>query len=115
MKRTEEQECIALNDWARYHPICKHYLVHIPNGGTRHLLEAMKLKRMGVRAGVSDYLLAYPTSKHKGLWIEMKSKNGKLTEQQANWLKLMKDIGHDTLVAYSFEEARDYIVNEYLK
>jgi hypothetical protein len=56
-------------------------MIHIPNGGSRHKLEAAKFKKMGVRAGVPDYLM----SNSDGVpvaWFEFKfGKNG-LQENQ---------------------------------
>ncbi len=109
IKKSEDQEQIALMQWAALHPICKEYLIHIPNGGSRHPLEALKLKKMGVKRGVSDLFLAYPSRGFHGLWIEMKSKNGSITSYQKKWLHSMEGIGYNIFVAYSFEEAKETI------
>jgi hypothetical protein len=120
---TEQQEQIALMQWAALHPICKDYLIHIPNGGSRHPLEAKNLKRMGVKAGVSDLFLAYPQYHYDeegmhgqwrhGLWIELKSKKGKVTNTQLYWLSQMQERNYIAEVAYGWEEARD-IISRYL-
>ena len=61
--RSEDTEQIAVIQWAQYnvnhHPELK-WLHHCPNGGSRNRLEAVKLKQMGVKAGVSDLCLPYP-------------------------------------------------------
>jgi hypothetical protein len=113
---TEEQEHLALMQWARLHPICKEYLIHIPNGGYRHKGEAKKLKAMGVKAGVSDFFLAYPCSLYSyGLWIELKRNNllCKPTVLQQKWLIKMKDAGYVSAVAYGWEHAKQ-IIEDYL-
>lgn len=113
---TEEQEHIAFMDWARLHPICKDYLIHIPNGGSRHPLEAKKLKRMGVKAGVSDFFLAYPKLSIEGdgfpkgviscgMWMELKTKGGKLTITQNNWLARMQIQRYFCYIAYGCDDA----------
>jgi hypothetical protein len=76
---TEIQHHIGLMSWAKTQPILDEYLIHIPNGGYRHPLEALKLKKMGVKAGVSDLFLAYPNPNYHGLWIELKSEKGKIS------------------------------------
>ena len=48
----------------------------IPNGGTRHMLEAINLKKEGVTRGVSDYCVILP---HIVLFIEMKRRPKILT------------------------------------
>jgi hypothetical protein len=103
---TEDQEQIALMHWARLTPICRDYLIHIPNGGSRNVLEAKKFKAMGVKAGVSDLFLAYPSNRYGGLWIELKRKGGKLTEPQRHWLSCMNNLGYKACVCYGWGEAK---------
>ncbi len=85
------------------------YLIHIPNGGYRHPREAKKLKKMGVKAGVSDLLLAYPNDYYHGLWIELKSPKGKLSSEQKEWLNRMKAVDYSACVSYSLEETFDIL------
>lgn len=111
---TEEQEHLALIQWVILHPICRKYLIHIPNGGSRNIIEAAKLKKMGVKAGVSDLFLAYPNGIYYGLWIELKRrKGGILTKGQRDWLYIMQAVGYSTVVAYGWEEAKE-MITEYL-
>lgn len=44
-------------------------LFHVPNGGSRNRIEAAKLKRMGVRAGVADFIFLH---KGRAYFIELK-------------------------------------------
>jgi hypothetical protein len=113
----ESSEAKTLWEWAQYHPIAKDYLFAIPNGGTRNVREAINMRAQGVRPGVSDYFLAYPSNGKHGLWIELKRSNkttSKLTEEQGIWLVRMEKIGYITLVAYGAEEAikkiKDYLM-----
>lgn len=108
---TEDQEQIALMQWASFHPICKDYLIHIPNGGSRNLLEAKKLKAMGVKSGVSDLFLAYPMNEYSGLWIELKRKGGKLRISQERWGILVSKVYYKFAVCYGFDEAKSVIEN----
>ena len=111
----EYQEGINLMQWALYHPIAKNHLIHIPNEGKRSWKEGKKKKQEGIKSGVSDYFLAYPSNNKHGLWIELKrrSKQAKLTENQAIWLVRMEKSGYATKVAYGWEEAKKFIL-EYL-
>lgn len=52
---------------------------HVPNGGTRNVIEAMTLKRMGVKAGVPDFIILH---KGWGFGIELKAGKGGLSEPQ---------------------------------
>ena|SRR6185312_8341360 len=112
---TEEQEHFALMDWLTYRPSIKSHFIHIPNGGSRHILEAKKLKRMGVKKGVSDFFLAQPAHPYAGLWIELKRKNKKImpSKEQQEWIDLMNAAGYKAVICYGAQEAIDQI-NAYL-
>lgn len=111
---TETQHHIGLMIWARTQPILSEYLIHIPNGGYRRPQEAIKLKKMGVKAGVSDLFLAYPNPAYHGLWIELKSEKGHLSPAQKHWLNLMAAVGYATAVSYSIEDTYD-ILQDYFE
>ncbi len=113
MKESEHQKLIW--KWAKQHPICCDFLCAIPNGGTRNIREAVNMKAQGVRSGVSDMFLAYPSDGYHGLWIELK-RNPKvlgLSKNQIIWLERMLHVGYQALVAYGHEEAIKFI-EEYL-
>ena len=62
-------------------------LHHIPNGGMRSKAEAVRFKRIGVKAGVPDLCLPVARKGYHGLYIELKrQKGGKLSEDQKKWL-----------------------------
>lgn len=113
-KDTERAHCYALMEWASYHSICKDLLFHIPNERKCTPAEGWALKRMGVRAGVSDYFLPYPTAKFNGLWIEMKMPGRLITPEQKSWLESMKSLKFAAHVAYGVDQAIE-IIEKYLK
>lgn len=96
---------------------------HVPNGGSRHFLEAVKFKAMGVKPGVPD-LLIFAAGKrgmnpvginpYLGLAIELKVGKNKTNENQIKFLTGLALAGWKTAVCYSFDEAREEIDN-YLK
>jgi hypothetical protein len=101
--------------------LCHKYLNHnypalrgmcfaVPNGGTRHKAEAMKLVATGVVAGIPDYLIVLP---HGIVPIEFKFGDNGLTDRQeaihAFWLKFQ----HVIHVCYSIKEFLD-ICDRYL-
>lgn len=93
------------------------YLFHIPNGGTRNLREAVELKAQGVKAGVPDLFLPYaniteqnPSSGYFGLFIELKVKPNKPSQEQLEWMAALESYGYFTKVCYSWEEARDILI-----
>ncbi len=118
MSATERAEQINLHYWCR---VKKLVSFAIPNGGSRHMLEAVNLKKEGVVKGVSDYCVILP---HCVLFIEMKRrkkklKSGKLSnshskpsKEQLEFLDNIK-INKNVIgfVAYGWTEAKEFIEN----
>lgn len=108
---TESQEAKWLMEWARLHPICSKYLIKISNEGRRSPREGCRFRLEGLKAGVSDYFLAYPTSRHHGLWIELKRRSkSNVTEQQLWWLTAMQKHNYEAKICYGWEESRETIL-----
>lgn len=89
-------------------------LYHVPNGGSRNRVEAAKLKRMGVKAGVPDLVLPIPMGGYAGLYIEMKVGSNKPTKRQQEWIECLKMYGHRVQTCYCANEAIETIEN-YMK
>lgn len=88
-------------------------MYHCPNGGRRNKLEAARLKREGVKKGVPDIFLPVAKNGKHGLYIEMKSKQGKLEESQKAFIQKLKDQGYKVCVCYGWEQAKETLI-EYL-
>lgn len=84
------------------HPILQ-YLVHVPNGGARSKGEAGKLKAMGTKPGIPDFVLPRARGSWRGLAIELKSDTGRLKEEQKFWLRGLEAEGYLTSVCRSLE------------
>lgn len=106
--RSEDTEQINVIQWAGWntnrYPELK-WLHHCPNGGSRNRAEAVKLKQMGVKAGVSDLCLPYPKGIYCGLYIEMKYGDNRQQDTQKEFLADMAKAGHFVATCYSSEEA----------
>jgi hypothetical protein len=112
---SEKQEQIALFQRAELHPICRDYMWHTPNGGYRNMLEAVSLKRQGVKPGVPDITLAYPTENYPGLYIELKNrKKGKPTTEQQQMIDRLRSVGYRAEICHGWEAAWD-VIEEYLR
>lgn len=90
------------------------------NGGSRVLtdvgsgkkipLEAMALRRQGVKPGTPDIFLDVPSNGKHGLRIELKrKKGGVVSEEQKAWLSRYNAYGYTAIVCYGFDQARDAI------
>jgi hypothetical protein len=84
-------------------------MFHIPNGGTRNVVEAGFLKAAGVRAWVPDIFLPVARWGKHGLWIELKIKDNKPRKNQNEWMEMLRHFGFAVVVAYSWVEASNYI------
>jgi len=96
---------------------CANERTNIASGGVT------KLKRMGVRAGVSDILIFESGwnedeqdsdyNYYYGLAVELKVKPNKTTNKQVEFLERIEKSGWKTSVCFSFDEAKK-IIDEYL-
>ena len=112
----EEQHQIALIKWARYsveqYPQLK--LLHSSLNGIKLPIGlAKKAKAGGMLAGVWDLFLPVSLEDYwSGLYIEMKSKTGKLTKEQV-WFKDQLKDKFLFVVVRDWRDGRDILV-EYL-
>lgn len=85
----------------------------VPNGRTS-MLEGLKYKRLGAKAGVPDVVVDFPVEPYHGLRIEFKRREGGVvSDAQQVWLDNLNKRGYLAVVAYGFEEAKK-IIDQYL-
>ncbi len=84
-------------------------LHHCPNGGFRGMQAGMRFKALGVKAGVPDVVLPVPRGKYYGLWIEVKTATGKVSDSQKEWHERLTKIGHFVVVIRTAEEGIETI------
>ena len=110
---TEAQEQIKLIQYCEIKGFPYNLIFHIPNGGSRNVLEAVNLKKQGVKAGVPDLFLPYASKGYHGLFIEMKStrKGAKTSEAQKEWIAKLLSEGYQCSVCHGFDEAKNEIDN----
>ena len=108
MKHKEDilqEQCVT---WFRLkYP--KKIIFSIPNGGSRRLLEAVRLKRQGVLKGVPDLLIPEPVEPYCGMFIELKVKPNKPTKEQTEFLQNMAKKGYMAGVCYTFERFQEVV------
>jgi len=66
------------------------FWLHVPNGGTRNVIEAVQFKRRGVKPGVPDLIFIHAG---KVTGIELKSDVGRLSDNQRHTQALMRAAG----------------------
>jgi hypothetical protein len=65
---------------------------------------------MGTRPGFPDLILLYPAFGYSFLAIEMKSPNGKQSDYQKEYQKLVEAIGAKYVLCRSFDDFRKEIM-----
>ena len=82
---TLQASCVR---WFRYQ--YPHLVIYaVPNGGSRNVREAQRLKAEGVLAGVADLVVMLPQG--KSLYIEMKVRGNRQTDNQKEFQKVIED------------------------
>jgi hypothetical protein len=68
--------------------------------------EGMKLQRMAVKRGVSDFFLGISAHGYHSLWVELKVGNGKLSKEQIAFIKRKNNRGFLALAVWGEEAAK---------
>lgn len=102
----ETREQIALFDWIRLRPDIEPYAWHVANERRTSISSGRLLKRMGVKPGVSDVMVAIPSGGYHGLFLELKAGKGKPTEAQKNFLANVTLQGYLGICVTGFEAAK---------
>ena len=109
----EDAESRALWQAAQHTVELRDHLFHIPNGGKRNKREAARMKGMGVRAGVHDYMLPIARGMYHGLWIELKphkvvlsaKDRPRASDSQITWRNRMRKQGYAAYVIVGWQNA----------
>jgi len=109
----ESRTQIACVSWF-YQQYPKYVLFAIPNGGKRGKLEAVIMKKEGVRPGVGDLFLMCPGKGYHGLFIEMKTDKGTQSDAQKEFQELAMKYGYKYGVCRTLESFMK-AVNDYLR
>lgn len=109
-KLSEAQEQIKIFNYAKYNNKLR-WLFAIPNGGSRDIREATRLKLQGVKAGVSDMFLPIPNSMFHGLFIELKVGTNKTSQLQDEFIDYVRNNGYMAKVCYGADDAIHTMLN----
>lgn len=89
-------------------------LFAVPNGGNRDKREAARLKRQGVKSGVSDVILLVPKKGFAALCMEFKTEKGKQSDEQREFQRQAEKCGSKYVVVRSVASAIN-TMKDYLK
>jgi hypothetical protein len=111
MREKEHNLQVSCLNWFRTQHKGK-LIYSIPNGGQRNKIVAAKLKAEGVMSGVPDIHIPVPNRFYHGMYIEMKVKPNKPTDNQLSVMKELEKCGYKCVVCYSIESFMEE-VNRY--
>lgn len=117
MKQSEHDIQRMLFLWAKYtsNRYTGLYLMFaIPNGGARDKVTGAILKAEGVKPGIPDIFLPVPCGPYHGLFIELKSKGGRASDKQKEYMFRLSELGYCVRLCKSFDEAVAAIQSYYL-
>ena len=97
-----------LIQWVKQFPWGQ-FLFHIPNETTGGRGWIVRNSQMGCRKGVPDLMLPIPAGGYHGLFVEMKTRRGKVSDNQQRWIDALNTFGYRAVVCYGWEAARDEI------
>lgn len=80
-------------------------LFAVPNGGSRHKIEAANMKRQGVRRGVADVILLIPQKGFSCLCLEFKTKTGRQSDDQKEFQRQAEYCRSKYVIVRSAEQA----------
>ena len=95
------------------------YMHAIPNGGRRDAITAARMKAEGVKSGVPDIFLPWPKVDSRidnkesvgvhGLYIEMKIKGGKISDNQKRFIDYLNNNNYKVVICYNWQSAIESI------
>lgn len=103
--------CELRNYYSQY-PALK-FAFHIPNGGERHVAVAARMKAAGTKKGVPDVFIPIPSGIYGGMFIEFKTKKGRLSQEQILYSGHLIDSRYYCIVSTDYKEAVSSVL-EYL-
>ena len=117
LKQSERAEQQTLIEWARLNEHiypCLRFLHSSLNGEKLTIGQARQAVKSGLKKGVPDLCLPRPVDRpnfsRSGLYIEMKTRRGKVSTAQQEWLSYLSAVGYHADVCRSWVEARDEII-----
>lgn len=136
-KQIEQQIQIAIVHWFKLqYPQLKNCISASANGGKRETIivknkkgeskrycsEGARLKKMGLLAGEPDLfisLMSFPVENQQtkvlgGLYIEVKTEEGKLTKFQKEIIKMKVASGYQVAVCHNIDDAIE-VIKDYMK
>lgn len=104
-KKYESQEQISALQWFKLkYPDKEKISFHIANERKCSANYGNFLQKMGVKKGVPDIFIPFSRKNYHGLFIEIKSKKGKKTKEQIDFINELNINGYYACFCFGFNE-----------
>lgn len=95
----------AVFNWVKLQKDLEGLVFKIPNEGKRSLAYGKRMREEGMLAGVFDIFVSIPAHGFHGMWLELKSRNGKISLMQHKFKRKQESMGYYCIVCYDIDEA----------
>ena len=95
----------------RYAKLCRFDVFSIPNGADVHASNRIRLTREGLLPGVPDLFFPVASNNYHGLFMEVKSRKGRLSKHQLEVIDKLSLNGYKCCVVYSLDDAIEELKN----
>ena len=111
----EDRIQITIIEWTQVPAVREKYpelalLYHTANERKCSVYQGVHLKKMGVKSGIPDLHLPVARKGYHGLYMELKSEKGRLSESQKWWLEHLAEQGYLCKVYRDPKEAFDMLI-----
>lgn len=106
MRKIEASIQKAVIAYCRAHPLFE-LAFHINNEGKKSVGQAVQDKKLGTLQGIPDICIPMPCG--HTIWIELKTKRGRLSVGQKAMHARLKDRGHEVVTCYGYNEAVSFL------
>jgi hypothetical protein len=110
--REGQEQAALLQELKLRMPGVEALIYHVPNGGQRHKLVAIKLKGQGVKAGVPDLVLPMARGGYFGLYLEFKAtppNDAAVSASQSTWIRRLSEQGYLAIICRGHFDAMEQI------
>lgn len=113
-KHEESDICKSLWEWFFYaYPKFRDCYLRFEVRQSSKIMQII-LKAEGNKRGTSDVLIVCSNDQFKGLWLEVKTKIGRVTDSQTKFQIHMSDQGYGCGLGYGLKECQE-IIRQYME
>lgn len=84
-------------------------IASVPNGGSRNIIEAARMKREGTLSGLPDIVILEPCGMFNACFIELKAPKGKHSANQIEVMGKLLARGYSVNTCYSFDDFKKVV------